>query len=49
MSEYFLEASSLEGRVKVELDQSNYARKADLKIVTGVDTSEFGKTTDLVN
>ena len=28
---------------------SNYATKADLKNVTGVDTSSFAKTTDLAN
>ena len=37
MSEY------LEGRVKVELDLSNYATKADLKTATGVDTSKYAK------
>ena len=39
MSEYFLESKSLGGRVKVELDLSNYATKADLKNETGVNTS----------
>ena len=33
MSEYFPEPKSFGGRVKVELDLSNYARKADLKNV----------------
>ena len=47
MSEYFLEPKSLEGRVKVELDLSNYARKSDLKKATRVDTSSFAKKTDL--
>ena len=47
MSECFLEPKSLEGRVKVELDLSNYARKSDLKKATGVDTSSFAKKTDL--
>ena len=37
------------GNVKVELDLSNYARKADFKNVTGVDTSSFAKTSDLVS
>ena len=41
MSEYFPEPKSLGGRVKVALDLSNYAIKADLKNVTGVDTSKF--------
>ena len=31
MSEYFPEPKSLEGRVKVELDLSNYATKAEFK------------------
>ena len=39
MSEYFPESKSLGGRVKVELDLSNYAAKADLKTATGVNTS----------
>ena len=47
MSECFLEPKSLEGRVKVELDLSNYARKSDIKKATGVDTSSFAKKTDL--
>ena len=36
MSESFPEPKSLGGRVKVELDWSNYATKADLKNATGV-------------
>ena len=35
--------------MKVELDLSNYATKADLKNVTGVDTSKFAKKVDLFN
>ena len=35
MNEYFPEPKSLGGRVKVELDLSNYATKADLKNATG--------------
>ena len=38
MSEYFSEPKSLGRKVKVELDQSNYATKANLKNKTGVDT-----------
>ena len=49
MSEYFAEPRSLKGRVKVELDLSNSATKADLKTVTGVDTSKFAKKVDLPN
>ena len=37
MIEYFPEPKSL-GKVKVELDLSNYATKADLKNLTGIDT-----------
>ena len=36
MNEYFSEPKSLGGRVKVELDFSNHATKADLKNATGV-------------
>ena len=43
MSEYFPEPKSLGRIVKVELDLSNYATKADLKNVAGVDTSKFAK------
>ena len=49
MKEYFSEPKSLGGRVKVELDLSNYATKTDLKNVTGADTSSFAKKTDLAN
>ena len=49
MIEYFLESKSLVGRVKVELDLSNYATKADLKNATDNDISSFAKKTDLVN
>ena len=49
MSEYFPEPKSLGGSVKVELDLSNYATKADLKNATGVDTSSFAKKSDLAN
>ena len=40
---YFPEPKSLEGRVKIELDLSNYAAKADLKNAVGVDTSNLLK------
>ena len=36
MSEYFLEPKYLGGRVKVELDLSNYATQADIKNATDV-------------
>ena len=43
MSEYFPKPKSLGTNVKVGLDLSNYATKADLKNATGVDTSDFPK------
>ena len=49
MSEYFPEPKSSGGKVKFELDLSNYAAKADLKNTTGVDTSEFAKKVDLAS
>ena len=49
MSEYFPEPKSLGGRVKVELDFSNYATKADLKNATGVDTSKLARKIDLAS
>ena len=47
-SEYFPEPKSL-GRLKVELDSSNYATKTDLKNATGFDTSSFAKKVDLAS
>ena len=49
MTEYFPEPKSSGGRVKVELDLSSYATKADLKNGTGDDTSKFIKKVDLAN
>ena len=49
MSENFPEPKSIERRVKVELDVSNYTKKADLKTTTGVDTSQFPKKVDLAH
>ena len=43
MSEYFPKPRPLGGNVKVQLDLSNYATKADLKKAAGVDTSKFAK------
>ena len=43
MSKYFPESKSLGERVKVELDLSNYATKADLKNGTGIYMSKFTK------
>ena len=49
MNEYFPEPNFFGRRVKVELDLSNYATKADLKNATGVDTSKLAKKVDLAN
>ena len=49
MSEYFPEPKYLGRRVKVELDLSNYATKADLKNATGVQLSKITKKVDLVS
>ena len=49
MSKYFPNPKSLGGRVKGELDLSNYATKADLKNVSGLDTSKFVEKVDLAN
>ena len=49
MNEYSTKPKSLEINVKVELDLSNYVAKEYLKNVTGVDTSDFAKKTDLTN
>ena len=35
--------------MKVELDSSDYATKADLKNTTGIDTSKLSKKVDLAN
>ena len=49
MSRYFPEPKSSGGRVKVELNLSNYTTKTDLKNATGVDTSSFAKKNDLAH
>ena len=43
MSEYFPEPKHLGGKLKFELDMSNYATKTDLKNAISVDTSSFAK------
>ena len=48
MSQYFLEPKCLAGRVKVELDLSNYAQESDLN-VTCIHASKFAKKLDLAN
>ena len=40
MSKYFPQPKSL-GKVKLELDLSNYATKTDLKNATGINASSF--------
>ena len=49
MNEYFPEPKSSGERVKVGLDFSIYATKADLKNAAGVDTLKFSKKVDLAN
>ena len=49
MSEYYPKPKSLRGKVKVELDLSNFAAKANLKNATGVDTWKFAKKVDLAS
>ena len=49
MSEYFPEPKSWGGRVKVELDLSNYATKTNLRNATGADTSKFAKKVNLAS
>ena len=45
MREYFPEPKSAGWIVKVELDLSNSANKADLQNAIGVNTSDFSKKT----
>ena len=47
MSEYYTSEKFSVGKVKNELDLSNYARKTDLKTAPGADTSKFAKKVDL--
>ena len=49
MSEYFPEQISSAGSVKVELDLSSYATKADLKNAKGADISKFAKKINLAS
>ena len=46
MSGYFQQPKSSEGRMKVELDLSNYTTKTEFKIATCFDTSKFAKKVD---
>ena len=45
----FPKLKALGKNVKVKLNLSNYATKADLKKAAGVDTMDFAKKTDLAN
>ena len=49
MSEYFPKSKSLGENVKVELDLSNYATKADLKMQQVLTHQILLKKTDLAN
>ena len=49
MSRYLTEPKSSAGRVKVEIDLSNYATKIDLKNGISVDTSKFARKVDLAS
>ena len=47
--EHFRKPKFLVVDIKVELDLSNYATKADLENLAGVNKSDFGNRTDLAN
>ena len=49
LSEDFPEPKFLGGKVKLQLDLSNYATKEDLNNTTGIDTSSFVTKVDLAN
>ena len=50
MSQYFSKPYVLfGGDINVKVDLSNYARKADLRNVTGIDTSELAAKSDLAS
>ena len=50
MSQYFPKPyEPFRGDINVKVYLSNYATQADLKNVTGVDTSSFAKITDLAS
>ena len=48
-SQYFPPHRSSKSNIKVELDQSNYAKKTDLKNVMHVDVSSFALKTNLAS
>ena len=47
MSNYFPPYSNSSGKIKVELDLSNYATKDDVKNITHVDVSSYASKTNL--
>ena len=47
MSEYFPKLQNYEENIKIKIDLSNYATKADIKNITHVDTSGFALKTNL--
>ena len=47
MSEYFPKPQSHKENIKIKIDLSNYATKADIKNITHVDTSGFALKTNL--
>ena len=47
MTTYYPPYKSYSNNVKVELDLTNYAKKADLKNITRVDVSSFASKTNL--
>ena len=49
MSEYFPKLQSHKETIKIKVDLSNYATKADIKNNTHVDTSNFELKTNLAN
>ena len=49
MSEYFPKPPSDCENIKIKVDLSNYAAKADIKNITHVDTSNFALKTNLAN
>ena len=49
MSEYFPKPQSHKENVKIKVDLSNYATKADIKNFTHVDTSNFALKMNLAN
>ena len=49
MSEIFPKPKFFREKVKIELDLSNYATRADLKNAIAVDASNFAKKVDLAN